>query len=81
MFKSAVVASLLAGASAFAPAQQSASSTALSASFENELGVQAPLGLFGKFDLQRPRVDRHGLFGDTAVIVAILCSRYHFCLE
>ena len=43
--KSAIFASLLAGAAAFAPTQQKASSTALKA-FEDELGSQPPLGFF-----------------------------------
>mmetsp|Transcript_8609 Transcript_8609/g.19484 ORF Transcript_8609/g.19484 Transcript_8609/m.19484 type:complete len:206 (+) Transcript_8609:71-688(+) len=44
--KLAVFATLLAGAAAFAPAQNAASTTALQAAFENELGAQAPLGFF-----------------------------------
>lgn len=41
--KLAVFASLLAAASAFAPAKQASTSTAMNA-FENELGAQVPLG-------------------------------------
>jgi len=41
--KTAVLASLIAGAAAFAPAQQKASSSALSMAFENELGAQPPV--------------------------------------
>jgi len=41
-----ILASLLASASAFAPAQQKVSSTALNMAFENELGAQEPLGFF-----------------------------------
>jgi len=41
-----ILASLLASASAFAPAQQKASSTALNMGLENELGAQPPLGFF-----------------------------------
>ena len=48
--KLALLSSLVAGAAAFAPAQQGASSTALSA-FENELGVQPPLGFFDPLGL------------------------------
>jgi len=49
--KTAIVASLIAGAAAFAPVQQKvASSTALNA-FENELGAQAPLGFFDPLGL------------------------------
>eukprot|EP00568_Trieres_chinensis_P005702 CAMPEP_0183290566 /NCGR_PEP_ID=MMETSP0160_2-20130417/192_1 /TAXON_ID=2839 ORGANISM="Odontella Sinensis, Strain Grunow 1884" /NCGR_SAMPLE_ID=MMETSP0160_2 /ASSEMBLY_ACC=CAM_ASM_000250 /LENGTH=203 /DNA_ID=CAMNT_0025451193 /DNA_START=37 /DNA_END=648 /DNA_ORIENTATION=+ len=44
--------SLLAGAAAaFAPAQQGASTSALSASFENEVGVQVPTGFFDPLNL------------------------------
>lgn len=49
--KFAVLASLLAGASAFAPAAQKASSTSLSAGFENELGAQPPLGFYDPLGL------------------------------
>ena len=48
--KSAIFASLLASAAAFAPASQKASSTALKA-FEDELGAQAPLGFFDPLGL------------------------------
>jgi Chlorophyll A-B binding protein len=45
--KCAILASLLATAAAFAPAQQSAkTSSALSMAFESELGAQAPLGFW-----------------------------------
>jgi Chlorophyll A-B binding protein len=48
--KHTMLASLLAGAAAFAPAQQSAStSVSLNNSFENEVGVPAPLGFFDPF--------------------------------
>jgi len=50
MMKSAIFATLLASAAAFAPASQSASSTALNA-FEGELGAQAPLGFFDPLGL------------------------------
>ena len=43
--KSAIFASLIATAAAFAPAKQAASSTALNA-FENALGAQPPLGFY-----------------------------------
>ena len=43
--KSAIFASLVAAASAFAPAQQAATTTSLSA-FENSLGAQEPLGFY-----------------------------------
>jgi len=46
--KSFAALALLAGsAAAFAPAQMGQTSTALSA-FENELGVQPPLGFYGR---------------------------------
>jgi hypothetical protein len=44
--KTVILASILAGAAAFAPASQKASSTALKSAFEDELGVQPPLGFF-----------------------------------
>jgi Chlorophyll A-B binding protein len=48
--KTVIAASLLATAAAFAPAQQaSKTSSALSMSFESELGVQPPLGFFDPF--------------------------------
>lgn len=40
--KLALVASLVAGAAAFAPTQEATRSTALNMAFESELGVQAP---------------------------------------
>ena len=61
MFKSLAIASLVAGAAAFAPAQQGASSTALKA-FESELGAQPPLGFFDPLglleDADQERFDR-----------------------
>ena len=48
--KSAVFASLLATAAAFAPAKQAATSTSLKA-FEDALGAQAPLGFFDPLGL------------------------------
>ena len=48
--KTAIFASLLASAAAFAPAKQAAKSTALNA-FENELGAQPPLGFFDPLGL------------------------------
>ena len=49
--KTAVIASLIASAAAFAPAQQKASSTALNMAFEDALGAQAPLGFFDPLGL------------------------------
>jgi hypothetical protein len=46
--KLAIVASLIAGADAFAPAQTGKASTALNMAFEDELGAQPPLGLAGQ---------------------------------
>ena len=43
--KTAILASLIASAAAFAPAKQAASSTALNA-FEDALGAQKPLGFW-----------------------------------
>ena len=48
--KSAIFATLLASAAAFAPAAQKASSTAMAA-FEEELGAQPPLGFFDPLGL------------------------------
>ena len=44
--KTAILASLIAGAAAFAPAQKAATSTALNYDITKEIGVQAPLGYF-----------------------------------
>jgi len=44
--KLAIVASVIASAAAFAPAQTGKASTALHMSFEEEIGAQAPLGFF-----------------------------------
>ena len=48
--KSVIFASVLATAAAFAPTSQKASSTALAA-FENEIGAQAPLGMWDPLGL------------------------------
>merc|ERR1712087_568411 len=48
--KTAVFASIIATAAAFAPAKQAATSTAVKA-FEDELGAQPPLGFFDPLDL------------------------------
>ena len=48
--KTAIFASLIASAAAFAPAAKQATSTALN-SYENELGVIAPTGFFGTLNL------------------------------
>ena len=60
--KFAVLASLLASAAAFAPAQDAARTSALSSAYENELGAQAPLGFFDPFgvvsDVDQKTFDR-----------------------
>ena len=59
--KSAIIASLIAGAAAFAPAQTGKTTTSLAA-FENELGAQPPLGFFDPLglldDADQERFDR-----------------------
>jgi len=50
MKTAAVLATLLASASAFAPAKQSAKTTSLNA-FEDELGAQPPLGFYDPFGI------------------------------
>lgn len=80
MFKSAIIASLVAGAAAFAPAQsgKASSSTALSADLSKELGAMTPLGFFdplqlckdgsqAKFDALRERELKHGRVSMLAV--------------
>merc|ERR1712021_94100 len=62
MGKSAIFASLIATAAAFAPAQQAATSTAVKA-FEDELGAQPPLGFYDPLgmlngDCSQERFDR-----------------------
>jgi hypothetical protein len=47
--KTVIAASLIASAAAFAPANQASKTSALSMSFESELGVQPPLGFFDPF--------------------------------
>jgi len=77
--KLAITASLIAGAAAFAPASQKASSTALNMAFENELGAQPPLGFFdplglvadgdqAKFDRLRGVEIKHGRICQLAVV-------------
>jgi hypothetical protein len=69
--KTAVLATLVASAAAFAPAKQAARTTAIK-SFEDELGAQPPLGFFDplgivadgdqeKFDRLRYVEIKHGL--------------------
>ena len=49
--KTAILATLIATAAAFAPAKDATKSTALKASFEEELGAQPPLGFFDPLDI------------------------------
>jgi|EP00550_Attheya_septentrionalis_P004367 hypothetical protein len=51
MMKLAVVASMVAGAAAFAPAQVAKTSVATNMAFEEELGAQAPLGCWDPLGL------------------------------
>jgi hypothetical protein len=51
MMKTAILASLIAGAAAFAPAKQATKSSAVQMSFEDELGAQPPLGFFDPLNL------------------------------
>lgn len=44
--KTAILATLVASAAAFAPAKQQASSTSLAGSYDDALGVQKPLGFW-----------------------------------
>jgi hypothetical protein len=81
--KIAILASLLASAAAFAPAQQAATTSALSMAFENELGAQKPLGFFdplglvkdgnqAKFDRLRYVEIKHGRICMLAVVGYLL---------
>ncbi|KAG7347633.1 chlorophyll A-B binding protein [Nitzschia inconspicua] len=49
--KTAILATLIASAAAFAPAKQAATSTSLQASFQDALGAQPPLGFFDPLGL------------------------------
>lgn len=77
--KLAIIASLIAGATAFAPSQTGKASTALSAAFENELGAQPPLGFWdplglvadgdqARFDRLRYTEIKHGRISMLAVV-------------
>jgi hypothetical protein len=77
--KLTIFASLFAGACAFAPVSQKASTTALSMSFENALGAQDPLGFWDplglvadgdqeKFDRLRYVEIKHGRISMLAVV-------------
>ncbi|CAB9509124.1 Fucoxanthin-chlorophyll a-c binding protein [Seminavis robusta] len=60
--KFAVIASLIASAAAFAPSKSAAPASALSMSYENEIGAQVPLGFFDPFgvvsDVDQETFDR-----------------------
>eukprot|EP00581_Thalassiosira_minuscula_P019994 CAMPEP_0183714276 /NCGR_PEP_ID=MMETSP0737-20130205/8854_1 /TAXON_ID=385413 /ORGANISM="Thalassiosira miniscula, Strain CCMP1093" /LENGTH=204 /DNA_ID=CAMNT_0025943183 /DNA_START=20 /DNA_END=634 /DNA_ORIENTATION=+ len=79
MMKTALIASLAATATAFAPVQQISKATTSLNAFENELGVQAPLGLFDplgmldgasqeKFDRLRYVEIKHGRIAQLAFL-------------
>ena len=76
--KTAVLATLIASAAAFAPAKQAVTSSALNA-FESELGAQPPLGFFdplglvadgdqAKFDRLRLVEIKHGRIAMLGVV-------------
>lgn len=77
--KSAILATLIASAAAFAPAKDAARSTALDMAFEDALGAQAPLGFYDplglvadgdeeKFDRLRYVEIKHGRISMLAVV-------------
>jgi hypothetical protein len=77
--KIAIAATLIASASAFAPVAQKASSSALSMSFENEIGAQPPLGFWdplgllndadeAKFARLREVETKHGRIAQLAIL-------------
>lgn len=77
--KTAIAASFIATAAAFAPAQQSARASTAIRAFENELGAQPPLGFFdplglvtngdqAKFDRLRYVELKHGRISMLAVV-------------
>jgi hypothetical protein len=56
--KSVIIAALIASAAAFAPVQQKAASTTSLSAFEDELGVQPPLGFFDPLGLLNGDADQ-----------------------
>ena len=77
--KTAILATLIASAAAFAPAKQAATSTALNMAFEEELGAQPPLGFWdplgiaarsdqNNFDRLRYVEIKHGRISMLAVV-------------
>ena len=87
--KTAIIASLIASAAAFAPAANKASTSALSMSYENELGVIAPTGFFdplglssgidqATFDQYRTCELKHGRVAQLAVVGYVVQEVYRF---
>ena len=87
--KTAIIASLIASAAAFAPAANKASTSALSMSYENELGVIAPTGFFdplglssgidqATFDQYRTCELKHGRVAQLAVVGYVVQEIYRF---
>jgi hypothetical protein len=77
--KSVIIASLIASAAAFAPAQNTARTSVATKAFEGEVGAQAPLGFFdplglvadgdqAKFDRLRTVEIKHGRISMLAVV-------------
>jgi hypothetical protein len=87
--KTAIVASLIAGAAAFAPAQTGKAATSLASSFENEIGALPPVGFWDpaglsdgisqeKFDEYRLAELKHGRAAQLAVLGYIAPETYRF---
>jgi hypothetical protein len=85
MFKFIVLLASLVGSSAFAPASQTASSSALKMAFKNSIGAQAPLGFFDplgllknadqdRFDRLRYVETKHGRIAMMAVLGHIVTT-------
>uniref|UniRef100_A0A7R9WU45 Plastid light harvesting protein n=1 Tax=Craspedostauros australis TaxID=1486917 RepID=A0A7R9WU45_9STRA len=83
--KTAILASLIASAAAFAPAQQASTSTTALNAFESELGVQKPLGFWDplnfltgadeeRFDRLRYVEVKHGRIAMLAVLGHVTTS-------
>ncbi|KAL3802884.1 hypothetical protein ACHAWO_010383 [Cyclotella atomus] len=89
MMKTAIVASLVASASAFAPAQTGKAATSLASAFENEIGALPPTGFFDparlsdgisqeKFDFYRLAELKHGRAAMLAVLGYVAPETYRF---